>query len=77
MKFCKKKFDLGIDILIKKSISRFKKTGKNIEKPEKKLEKLAENANLPRIPITTRGFLLKPSTLLPAFAKAASNASPL
>ena len=31
-----------------------------MEKPKQNLEKPAENANLPRIPIKTQGFLLKP-----------------
>ena len=57
MNFYKKVFDLKIDLLIEKSISGFKKTGNNLEKPGK-IAKSAENANLPRIPIKTRGFLV-------------------
>ena len=54
--FLQKKIDLEIDFLIEKSISGLKKNRKNLEK-HGKIAKSAENANLPRIPVKTRGFL--------------------
>ena len=59
MKIYKTNFDLKIDFLIEKSISRFKITGKNMKKIEKSMKHLEKDQHRPKTQIY-RGFLLKP-----------------
>ena len=56
MKFYKNKNRSNNQFLIEKSISGLKQN----RKKHGKISKSAENANLPRMPSKTQGFLLKP-----------------